>query len=213
MATTAPRTYGLTVKHLASIVLVGAVGVGVGLGIGAAVDGNAGSAAEWLSGTATAAAVSFAVYQWRRDGTERREREERLQAEQIAAWIVTDGGFQGAPFGYTSPIRIANPTALAVLDSVVWDGTEWSGDVWHCDVRAQHTLSVGYLPPHSTIEREMVLPSVVLESPWLGLAFTDASGRHWLRQDPTLTRISVPPSQYFPDETSRSSPRISTTSR
>jgi hypothetical protein len=175
--------------------------LGVGLGATAFRGWKTGSAAEWVAGLATAAAVALALFQWHRDRVDRSERDARRQAEQVAVWIEANDPSVQRRSGFLKRVHVRNPTSSAIFNVVIWDLTTQRPDgSWAEDppLDVDHLLRVGtILPPETTHTVEMVLAAVVLEDPWLGIAFTDAAGRHWLREAAELRSIDRHPFQLF----------------
>jgi hypothetical protein len=178
--------------------------LGVGLGATAFRGWKTGSVAEWIAGLATAAAVALALFQWHCDRVERLDRDARRQAEQIAVWIESDDKSVQKRSGYLKRVSVRNPTSSAIFNLVIWDLTSRRPDgSWAVDppLDVDHIFRVGTtLPPETTKTVDMVLAAAVTEEPWLGVAFTFAAGRHWLREAAELRPIEQHPFQLFPTD-------------
>jgi hypothetical protein len=131
-------------------------------------------------------------------------RDARRQAEQVAVWIDSDAESTAMRSGYLKRVHVRNPTSSAIFNLVVWDLVSRRPDgSWAEDppLDVDHTRrGATTLPPETTETIEMVLGTVVLEEPWMGVAFTDAAGRHWLREAAELRPIDRHPYQLFPSE-------------
>jgi len=169
---------------------------------GLAAKANDGSLAEWFAGLATTAAVALALYQLKLDRVERLHRDSRHQAEQVAVWISfdTDPSFERS--GLRTSVCVRNPTTAPIFNVVVWDLTMQLPDGSFAadpDLDVDHFHWLGpILPPETAESVELVLAAAVLEEPWMGIAFTDSAGRHWIREASELRVLNVHPHIQFP---------------
>ena len=181
-----------------------------------------GTAGEWFSGIAAAAALLFLAAgqaQARRDSAETKEvaaaakreadeerhaAEKRRQAEQVTAWPIEWAEFaiNDEPF-YKVVVRVRNPTQSAIYHVSAGVGLKRDSGYWHTN---EHQI----LGPGEEID--LALDGIGLLSdekpllpPILLLAFTDAAGQHWWRTPDELKPMHdhMRPDHMRPDQRRR----------
>jgi len=140
-----------------------------------------GNIPAWVSAVGTVSAVSLALAQVARDRRLRRQDELIDQAKLVSAWLGT-----GATESPGCRIDLSNRSDEPVYEAVIWVVTvQGAGPKTgeEC-VRASSPLATySVIPPGQW--RALALPGFdwgMSRAPGVEIAFTDRSGRHWIRR-------------------------------
>lgn len=165
----------------------------------------------WIAAIGSVSAVSVALWQLFRNRRDALARDRIMQASQVAAWLTPDDPPTSSTSDLTSrpSVTLSNSSQLPIFSVVAYvvftNNTPNSAEAMSKHLRDSddgpnfHQAVVATLPP-GRYGVDILIDTGFQGAPWPGveLAFTDASGNHWIRRaSGSIESISTDPINYF----------------